>query len=68
MADNEYDPAGSTQMFRAFVEESPAPQAPGSVNTYGSSSNGGSSRTGLIAVIAVVALAVLGAVVWLAVK
>ncbi|MFI6848417.1 hypothetical protein OG535_18885 [Kitasatospora sp. NBC_00085] len=66
MADNDYDPAGSTQMFRAFVDESPAPQAPGSVSTYGSS--GGSSRTGMIAVIAVVALAVLGAVIWLAVK
>ncbi|AUY50889.1 MULTISPECIES: hypothetical protein [Streptomycetaceae] len=66
MADNDYDPAGSTQMFRAFVDESPAPQAPGSVSTYGSTSNG--SRTGLIAVIAVVALAVLGAVIWLAVK
>ena len=45
MADNDYDPAGSTQMFRAFVDETPAPQAPGSVNTYGSSSN----RTGVIA-------------------
>ncbi|MFE7188041.1 hypothetical protein [Kitasatospora sp. NPDC057541] len=66
MADNEYDPAGSTQMFRAFVEETPAPQAPGSVNTYGNT--GGGSRTGVIAIIAVVALAVLGAVVWLAVK
>ncbi|MFB7472863.1 hypothetical protein [Kitasatospora sp. NPDC056184] len=66
MADNEYDPAGSTQMFRAFVEETPAPQAPGSsVNTYGGNSGG---RTGKIAVIAVVALVVLGAVVWLAVK
>ncbi|GAA2817653.1 hypothetical protein RMN57_19315 [Kitasatospora sp. CM 4170] len=65
MADNDYDSAGSTQMFRAFVDESPAPQAPGSVSTYGSS-NG--SRTGLIAVVAVVALAVLGAVIWLAVK
>ncbi|MER7702279.1 hypothetical protein ABTX81_05175 [Kitasatospora sp. NPDC097605] len=65
MADNEYDPAGSTQMFRAFVEETPAPQAPGSVNTYGG--NGG-SRTGVIAVIAVVTLVVLGAVIWLAVK
>ncbi|MBV2152972.1 hypothetical protein [Kitasatospora sp. SUK 42] len=67
MADNEYDPAGSTQMFRAFVDESPAPQAPGSVSTYSSGGNSG-SRTGVIAVIAVVALAVLGAVVWLAVK
>ncbi|WP_380286016.1 hypothetical protein [Kitasatospora purpeofusca] len=65
MADNEHDPAGSTQMFRAFVEETPAPQAPGSVNTYGGN-NG--NRTGKIAVIAVVALAVLGAVIWLAVK
>ncbi|MGW6919296.1 hypothetical protein ACWGB8_36595 [Kitasatospora sp. NPDC054939] len=66
MADNDYDPAGSTQMFRAFVDESPAPQAPGSVSTYGSSSGG--SRTGVIAVVAVVAVAVLAAVVWLAVK
>ncbi|MCG6494505.1 hypothetical protein [Kitasatospora sp. A2-31] len=64
MADNDYDSAGSTQMFRAFVDESPAPQAPGSVSTYGSSN----SRTGLIAVVTVVALAVLGAVIWLAVK
>ncbi|MFE7561156.1 hypothetical protein [Kitasatospora sp. NPDC057500] len=65
MADNEYDPAGSTQMFRAFVEETPAPQAPGSVNTYGGNSG---SRTGLIAGIAVAVLLVLGAVIWLAVK
>ncbi|MEU9073601.1 hypothetical protein ACFYUY_13965 [Kitasatospora sp. NPDC004745] len=67
MADNDYDPAGSTQMFRAFVDETPAPQAPGTVSTYGRSSGGG-GRTGTIALIAVVALVVLGAVVWLAVK
>ncbi|MFF4380235.1 hypothetical protein ACIQI7_06950 [Kitasatospora sp. NPDC092039] len=66
MADNDYDPAGSTQMFRAFVDESPAPQAPGSVSTYGSSKGG--SRTGVIALVAVVALVVLGGVIWLAVK
>ncbi|MER6302536.1 hypothetical protein ABT247_23685 [Kitasatospora sp. NPDC001539] len=66
MADNDYDPAGSTQMFRAFVDESPARQAPGSVSTYGSSKSG--SRTGVIALVAVVALVVLGAVIWLAVK
>ncbi|MFB7667471.1 hypothetical protein ACFC1R_26605 [Kitasatospora sp. NPDC056138] len=66
MADNDYDPAGSTQMFRAFVEETPAPQAPGSVSTYGSASN--SNRTGLIIGIAVVAVAVVAAVIWLAVK
>ncbi|WP_031067370.1 hypothetical protein [Streptomyces sp. NRRL WC-3742] len=66
MADNDYDPAGSTQMFRAFVDETPAPQAPGSVSTYGST--GGGRRTGVIALIAVVTLVVLGTVVWLAVK
>ncbi|MED7949379.1 MULTISPECIES: hypothetical protein [unclassified Streptomyces] len=64
MADNDYDPAGSTQMFRAFVDETPAPQAPGSVNTYSTNSN----RTGVIALVAVVALVVVGAVIWLAVK
>ncbi|WP_405005594.1 hypothetical protein OHV13_16595 [Kitasatospora purpeofusca] len=64
MADNDYDPAGSTQMFRAFVDETPAPQAPGSVNTYGA--NG--SRTGKVAAIAVAVLVVVGAVIWLAVK
>ncbi|MEV7776738.1 hypothetical protein [Kitasatospora sp. NPDC088351] len=68
MADNDYDPAGSTQMFRAFVDETPAPQAPGSVSTYGSSGGGGGNRTGVIALIAVVAVAVLGTVIWLAVK
>ncbi|WP_030232780.1 hypothetical protein [Streptomyces sp. NRRL S-350] len=67
MADNDYDPAGSTQMFRAFVDETPARQEPGNVSTYGRSSGGG-NRTGLVAVIAVVVLAVLGAVIWLAVK
>ncbi|MFE6049631.1 hypothetical protein ACFQ6N_02625 [Kitasatospora sp. NPDC056446] len=68
MADNDYDPAGSTQMFRAFVDETPARQEPGNVNTYGRSSSGGGNRTGMVAVIAVVALVVLGAVIWLAVK
>jgi hypothetical protein len=53
-------------MFRAFVDESPARQAPGSVSTYGSTNN--KSRTGVIALVAVVALVVLGVVVWLAVK
>ncbi|MET8539224.1 hypothetical protein ABZW03_00995 [Kitasatospora sp. NPDC004799] len=66
MADNDYDPAGSTQMFRAFVDETPAAQAPGSVSTYGNAKSG--SRTGVIALVAVVALVVLGGVIWLAVK
>ncbi|MEV8095824.1 hypothetical protein [Kitasatospora sp. NPDC085879] len=65
MADNDYDPAGSTQMFRAFVDETPAPQAPGSVNTYGSSS---SNRGGMVVALVVLALVVIGGVVWLAVK
>jgi hypothetical protein len=65
MADNEFDSAGSTQMFRAFVDEAPAPQAPGSVSTYSSNS---SSRTGVIVVGALVVLAVVAAVIWLAVK
>jgi hypothetical protein len=60
MADNDYDPAGSTQMFRAFVDDgtTTAPQR--------RSSSGG--RTGLIAVAVVIAIAVVAAVVWLAVK
>ncbi|WP_371498131.1 hypothetical protein OG871_19085 [Kitasatospora sp. NBC_00374] len=67
MADNDYDPAGSTQMFRAFVDEAPAPQAPGSVTTYGNA-GGGSSKTGMIIVGAVLALVVVAGVIWLAVK
>lgn len=66
MADNDYDTAGNTQMFRAFVDESPAPQAPGSVSTYGSAGSG--RRTGMIAILALVAVVVLAGVVWLAVK
>ncbi|MEU9042593.1 MULTISPECIES: hypothetical protein [unclassified Kitasatospora] len=68
MADNDYDPAGSTQMFRAFVDETPARQEPGNVSTYGRSTSGGGNRTGVIALVAVVVLAVLGTVIWLAVK
>ncbi|MFD7733087.1 hypothetical protein ACFV6F_22180 [Kitasatospora phosalacinea] len=67
MADNDYDPAGSTQMFRAFVDEAPAPQAPGTVTTYGRS-NSSSNRTPLIVIGAVVALVVVVGVIWLAVK
>ncbi|MEV4560618.1 hypothetical protein AB0K51_26985 [Kitasatospora sp. NPDC049285] len=65
MADNDYDPAGSTQMFRAFVDEAPAAQAPGTVTTYGNSSP---NRTPVIVIGALVALAVVAAVIWLAVK
>ncbi|MDH6119426.1 hypothetical protein [Kitasatospora sp. GAS204B] len=63
MAENNYeDPAGSTQMFRAFVE-TPAAQAPSNVSVH--RSNGG-GRGGLIAVVAIVAVVVVVAVVWLA--
>ncbi|MFI9150741.1 hypothetical protein [Streptomyces sp. NPDC053367] len=54
-----YDPAGSTQMFRAFVDE--APQASGPQ----ASSSG--PRVGLIVGV-VVAIAVVAAVAWLALK
>ncbi|MER5520119.1 hypothetical protein ACWDGI_19645 [Streptomyces sp. NPDC001220] len=57
-----YDPAGSTQMFRAFVDE--APQT--SQQTASPSASGG-PRIGLIlGVVAVVV--VVAAVAWLALK
>ncbi|MCK1821135.1 hypothetical protein MTQ10_16305 [Streptomyces sp. XM83C] len=52
-----YDPAGSTQMFRAFVDE--APQTP--------ERRGSGPRVGLI-VGAVIAVAIIAAVAWLALK
>ncbi|MEU6811809.1 hypothetical protein ABZ920_23095 [Streptomyces sp. NPDC046831] len=54
-----YDPAGSTQMFRAFVDEA-APQA-----TPQQAQSG--PRVGLIAGI-VVAVVIVAAVAWLALK
>ncbi|MFF7635672.1 hypothetical protein ACFZB9_21335 [Kitasatospora sp. NPDC008050] len=63
MAENYEDPAGSTQMFRAFVE-TPAAQAPSNVSVHRS----GGGRGGMIAIGAIVALVVVVAVVWLAVK
>lgn len=53
-----YDPAGSTQMFRAFVDE--APQTPQQQTSSG-------PRVGLI-VGAVIAVAIIAAVAWLALK
>ncbi|WP_149826971.1 hypothetical protein [Streptomyces tailanensis] len=63
MADNQgpqgnYDPAGSTQMFRAFVDETPA----GGRQAAAASSG---PRVGVI-VGAIAAVAVVAAVVWLA--
>ncbi|MFF3288503.1 hypothetical protein [Streptomyces sp. NPDC003023] len=57
-----YDPAGSTQMFRAFVDEG-APQGRAAATPAASSSS--SSRVGLILGV-IAAVVVLGAVAWLA--
>lgn len=63
MADNQapqgnYDPAGSTQMFRAFVDETPS----GGRQAAAASSG---PRMGVI-IGAIAAVAVVAAVVWLA--
>ncbi|WP_330458699.1 hypothetical protein OIB37_18475 [Streptomyces sp. NBC_00820] len=55
-----YDPAGSTQMFRAFVDEAPPVQQQQQAASSG-------PRVGLIVGI-VVAVAVVAAVAWLAFK
>lgn len=57
--DNNYDPAGSTQMFRAFVEEQPAPVQVQQAQ--------GRSRAGLIVGV-IIALVVIVGVVALAMK
>ncbi|GAA2111972.1 hypothetical protein [Streptomyces synnematoformans] len=59
------DPAGSTQMFRAFVDEGGGPQTRGPQQPAASAATPG-PRIGLIVGI-VVAVAVLAGVVWLAV-
>ncbi|MFG2606876.1 hypothetical protein ACGFT2_25490 [Streptomyces sp. NPDC048514] len=56
-----YDPAGSTQMFRAFVDEAPQ----GRQQQAAPSSSG--PRVGLIIGV-IVALAVVAGVAWLALK
>ncbi|MFF5342088.1 hypothetical protein ACH46L_29600 [Streptomyces althioticus] len=55
-----HDPAGSTQMFRAFVDEAPEAGRP-------AAATGGGPRIGLIIGI-VAAVAVIAAVAWLALK
>ncbi|MBD9732639.1 hypothetical protein ABZ606_15825 [Streptomyces sp. NPDC012461] len=54
-----HDPAGSTQMFRAFVDEAPQ-------GRQAAASSGG-PRIGLIVGV-VVAVAIVAAVAWLALK
>lgn len=55
--EGQQDPAGSTQMFRAFVEE-------GEPQQQAAAPSG--SRTGLIVGVAIAALAVVAVVAWLA--
>lgn len=66
MADNQnpqgnYDPAGSTQMFRAFVDETPSGGRQAASAAAGSSGPRVGVIVGVLAAVAVVA-----AVVWLA--
>jgi hypothetical protein len=68
MADNQvpqgnHDPAGSTQMFRAFVDEGPQGRQQQAVPAASS----GGPRIGLIIGV-VVAVAIVAAVAWLALK
>ncbi|MEV5507728.1 hypothetical protein [Streptomyces orinoci] len=59
-----YDPAGSTQMFRAFVDEgAPGPRA----SAPAARARSGGPSTGVIAAV-LVALAAVAVVVWLAVS
>ncbi|MBC9728058.1 hypothetical protein [Streptomyces sp. TRM68367] len=60
-----HDPAGSTQMFRAFVDEG-GPQSRQAVASSSSSSSSG-PRIGLIIGV-VAAVAIVAAVAWLALK
>nr|WSW44942.1 hypothetical protein OG296_18370 [Streptomyces sp. NBC_01001] len=65
-----YDPAGSTQMFRAFVEEAaPAGQGQGPA-VQGArrrqAAQGSGSKAGLWLGVGVVALVLIGVVAWLA--
>ncbi|MFJ8073412.1 hypothetical protein ACIQ7Q_05570 [Streptomyces sp. NPDC096176] len=59
-SEGNYDPAGSTQMFRAFVDEG-VPQGRAAATPAATSS----SRVGLIVGV-IAAVVVLGAVAWLA--
>ncbi|MCX2922319.1 MULTISPECIES: hypothetical protein [unclassified Streptomyces] len=55
-----HDPAGSTQMFRAFVDDAPQGQ-------QAAATSGGGPRIGLIVGV-VVAVAIVAAVAWLALR
>ncbi|MCQ4084483.1 hypothetical protein NGB36_28885 [Streptomyces sp. RB6PN25] len=57
------DPAGSTQMFRAFVDEGTADrrQPSGQGTTYGRAQNESGSKAGVIAGVVIAVLVVLAA-------
>lgn len=62
----DYDPAGSTQMFRAFVEEPvPAPAVPGSRMQNRAARKSGAGA-GLWIGVAVAAVVLIAVVAWLA--
>ncbi|MFF4604038.1 hypothetical protein ACFY12_15100 [Streptomyces sp. NPDC001339] len=66
-AEGNYDPAGSTQMFRAFVDEGGTPQAAAGGRRAPAPQQSAGPRVGIILGVIVAVLAVAGAV-WLAVS
>ncbi|OKH99806.1 hypothetical protein A6A06_22310 [Streptomyces sp. CB02923] len=63
-ANGQQDPAGNTQMFRAFVDEGGAPE-PGSRRAAVQQQSSGGPRIGVIVGV-IVAVAVVVAAAWLA--
>ncbi|WP_330297332.1 hypothetical protein [Streptomyces sp. NBC_00503] len=64
--EGDYDPAGSTQMFRAFVDEPvPAPAVPGSRMQNRAARKTGPG-VGVWAAVAIGAVLLIGVVAWLA--
>lgn len=65
-----YDPAGSTQMFRAFVEEAApaAPAGPGSRMQQRAAQQNSGSKAGRWLLMAFGLALVVGVVVWLALR
>jgi hypothetical protein len=59
-----YDPAGSTQMFRAFVDEGAPQGGPAAPAAQSSSRAGLFGVAGIVGIVA--AVVILGAVAWLA--
>ncbi|MGW0389502.1 hypothetical protein ACWDYJ_01120 [Streptomyces sp. NPDC003042] len=62
-----YDPAGSTQMFRAFVEEAAEPVRAPSVPGARRRPKGSGSKTGLRLGLGLGLLILIGAALWLVV-